>query len=694
MMVIASIPSVVPDWFDPSAPDFKVPDSWAGTTVRVKVPITSSDPAKDMREARVLLEEKYPGATLRLVEDFDASYAPSDPGAGTDEDMLAAYFATQQMPPGSTADQAVAYLKTLLPDTGLFGVQGVAFGVTSAVNALCFERTSIDMSRPGLTLVTGARTDKGGKSNGAGKSSWVGLPFLALTGETFKKQEHDEWACDANGLPAEVDSSCVLPDGRSLRVWRQRRPSKLRAWVAGREETMATPAATQKHIERLTNLTWDVLTNAVYIGQRETTASAFGTDKERKELFSELLGLNRFLDAQAKARRASIRLQREADTIATEAASAEASLAEASRGREELAHSVQAAPKVDKSEVSKLNAAVVALQKRVGKYLGQREKFGVEHRGLAEELRGHENGASVARGEHNALRRQYEESSQAKGRCRLCGGVIAAANIDKYRAELKRGMDALDKTIKDKNAAADAIRARCAVTTNDINLVDDELARLDAALNAAETRLGEIQMESASVAEVKKSLAAKDARIRKWRKVKSVHERARAAVLDVRAFVDVCAAACGRDGMPAFLCAASVPRLNSASAVYADAFESDVKVVFKAESDGVGIEVVNEDGGGTYKAQSKGESSMAGIITALSFREALVPLGVLILDEPGEGLDEQNAAAFARGMNKVASRFGSAYVITHNPNILGSLEPDHHVELVKTGKFSEAREVV
>src|SRR6185369_6236176 len=65
---------------------------------------------------------------------------------------------------------------------------------------------------------------------------------------------------------------------------------------------MGSPEATQKLIESLTNLTWSVLTNAVYIGQQEI-GSVFGTEKERKELFSRLLGLERFITANEKMRK-------------------------------------------------------------------------------------------------------------------------------------------------------------------------------------------------------------------------------------------------------------------------------------------------------------------------------------------------------------------------------------------------------
>jgi DNA repair exonuclease SbcCD ATPase subunit len=628
------------------------------------------------------------------VQEVDASYPASDPGAArTDEDMLKAYFSTVQMPEGSTAEQAVAYLKTMLPDAGLFGVQDATFVSAHAVNVLCFENARIDMTRKGLTLVTGFKASKDGASNGAGKSGLVGLPFLGVTGRTFKEQEHDEWACRFNKLPAVLDTTLKLADGRQLDIRRQRRPSKLLVTLDGRDVTMATPAATQKLIEQLTNLTWDVITNAVYIGQHEA-ASVFGTDKERKELFSRLLGLNRFLDAQAKLRRVSTRLGNAVVTIEAEAQSAEAALAEASRGRQQLVDNLKSTPKPDASEFARLTKEITSLNKCIRDNEAIAVKFADEREKLTQKMRQRENESSVARGEHNALRRQLGESEQVKGTCRTCGGVVSRTSLAAYQIKLKRGMSELDMKIKDADGLARMERDRRVRTDEDIRLCASEGARLRGMLNAASVRLGELELHASVRDGIKSALAEKDARMARWRRLLSIHVGARTATLMERAFVDACVSATGRDGLPAFLCAAAVPRLNAAAAVYCEAFESDVAVVFRAASDGVEVDIVNEDGGGSYKDQSKGESSAAGIITALAFREALVPLGVLILDEPGEGLDAQSAAAFARGMNRVAERFGAAYVISHNPIITGTLEPDHHIEVVKTGKVSVVREVV
>ncbi len=692
-IVIESIPSAVPDWHDPSQPDFKEPGSWVGAVVRVKVTTSTSDPAREMADARARLEKKYPGAALHLVQEDDSSYAPSAPNGGTDEDMLRAYFATQQMPEGVTVDQVVHYLGAFLPGAGMFGVQCVAFGHTYATNVLGFENASVDMSKKGLTLVTGVRADKGGKSNGAGKSNWVGLPFLAITGETFKRQEHDEWACRFNDLPAMLDASATLHDGRNLRVMRQRRPAKLRVWVDGAEETMATPAQTQKHIERLTNITWDMLTNAVYIGQHEA-ASVFGTDKVRKELFSELLGLNRFLDAQARLRKVSTNLQRAVMSLDADIASSDSALFEAHRLRNELAATLKSAPKVDPKTLTALGARLSKLDKDLSAASESAAAYKKSYREMTDKIRAHAADANQARGRHKMLGEQLGRAATVGDVCQLCNGIVDKASIKKYRTKLASDIEAERAAVKKHEGLEESAMLRRDRVEQLINVQDRAAQSARAEQAAAQRQLDALNAQKGERDKLRQRYDAATSRTADLNKIKSVHEGARSATLDERRFVDLCAAACGRDGLPAFLCAAAAPRLSAAARIYCEAFESDVSVVFRPVPDGIDIEVVNEDGGSTYKGQSKGESSLAGIITALAFREALVPLGVLILDEPGEGLDAQSSAAFARGMNRVAERFGAAYVITHNPTILGCLEPNHHIEIVKTGKVSVAREVV
>jgi len=64
-----------------------------------------------------------------------------------------------------------------------------------------------------------------------------------------------------------------------------------------------------------------------------------------------------------------------------------------------------------------------------------------------------------------------------------------------------------------------------------------------------------------------------------------------------------------------------------------------------------------------------------------------------VLDEPTDGLDPTNAAAFARGLNKIVDRFTHVVVISHNASLLAELEPDLHLEVTKSGGVSTLRTV-
>ena len=83
-----------------------------------------------------------------------------------------------------------------------------------------------------------------------------------------------------------------------------------------------------------------------------------------------------------------------------------------------------------------------------------------------------------------------------------------------------------------------------------------------------------------------------------------------------------------------------------------------------------------------------------GLIAAFALRDVLVPYNLLILDEPGEGLDAVNAKAFADGLSEAAERFGSLFVITHNPHILSALEPTRRLHVIKENQVSRLEEIV
>src|ERR1017187_5815418 len=114
---------------------------------------------------------------------------------------------------------------------------------------------------------------------------------------------------------------------------------------------MGDANATQAAVERLTGLTWSVLTNAVYVGQRDI-GSVFGTDKERKELFSRLLGLERFIEAEVKIRKALLKCKRAVEEVEMDVAYSDSALIEASSGTLDIMEALAASAKVSSKDLT------------------------------------------------------------------------------------------------------------------------------------------------------------------------------------------------------------------------------------------------------------------------------------------------------------------------------------------------------
>jgi DNA repair exonuclease SbcCD ATPase subunit len=130
-----------------------------------------------------------------------------------------------------------------------------------------------------------------------------------------------------------------------------------------------------------------------------------------------------------------------------------------------------------------------------------------------------------------------------------------------------------------------------------------------------------------------------------------------------------------RNGISLLLCQDLCPILNSAAEYYSELFfDSKQCVRFLVTEGEFTVDVLNGAGSETVDGQSTGEAAMAGIVAALSLREACPKTNLLILDEPGHGLDSVGARAFAKGLLKLKKKFATILVTTHSPVIAAELE--------------------
>lgn len=694
-MKLTSYKSPIPEWRDPDAPNYTPLPDWNGAHVRVTVPV-NNDPQRDLADARARLMQEFPGAVLHIVPAYQNDQRL--PGVvdikGTDDEILTQYLAMRTLPADVHPAMVIGYIGKYLPRIGMLGVQGLEFQSAKVTNVLSFEDAVINMTNPGLTVVSGVNLDWGSDtSNAAGKSSWVTMPFIPIFGRTFKGQTHDAWACRHNMKKATATVNLVLPDGSALEIIRTRRPPSLRVYRDGAEISMGDANQSQALIEQLTNFTWEVATNAVYIGQREI-GSVFGTDKERKELFARLLGLDRFITAETKLR-ADIRKAAAAiQEIESDIASTEHAIAESRRGADDIQRELAAAPVVDQKDVDAVMQNITDLRSDIR----DRERF---NKSLEPELERNQKAYESALFESGDLqsrsatiRDQIDESGNLKvgAVCDKCGSKITSGAIHSHVGGLKQERDALEMRI-------DALEALQIENRNARNAMleklrnNDTMNRRDTAAITALTgdaRKLENQMHA------RRSLEALVGRNRdradELEKIRSIHAAARVTALAHQEFLEFCLSVIDRNGLPAYLCQIAVPTLNQAAYRYSNAFtDGEIGIQFDVSGTGdIDVKLVNLHGGPTVKDLSEGELRMAAIIAALAFRE-LVPIPLLILDEPSQGLDSVNAQRFAAGLDSVIDRFRRVMLISHNKELLAGLNPDFHVEVTKQNGISTAR---
>jgi DNA repair exonuclease SbcCD nuclease subunit len=691
---VTRIPSIIPGWYDPNVPGFVPPKSWKGTQVRSKLQI-KKDPNRELAEAKVHFEQCYPGATFTLIPEFTKPSTPEEQIStdGTDEELLKRYLSKITPPPGVTTPQVTSYLAKFLPKSGLFGVQGLEFKGFKAQEALCFENVEAKLDRGGLTLVTGENLDWNNNSNGSGKSSFLSLPFIPLFGRTFKGQTFDGWSRQDSTKHSYVSQTLVLPDNRELRIIRTRRPTGLRAFLDNVEVTMGDANATQKLIEGLTNTTWEILTNSVYVGQSEI-GSVFGTEKERRELFSRLLGLERFINAGEKLRRVLNRLQCTIAEVETDIESAEAAAQEVLRQGKEIGRELLNVPAPNPKKIIELKTQIEVAETAVIKREKENEKQQPWLEQNQKEFEGWLFKASEKEATIRQVREMLDKSQKVKDRCSVCGSKVAPGALLEYEEEL-------EQKIKQAEALLEVYEAEQLTNRAQRKLVIQNIQTNQAAnktdLRSVELKRSDLQtLRQQSDARQRVEAMAERHRLRagKLAKILQIHRDAKSAWLEDKQFLQTCINVVGRDGLPAYLCSVVAPQLNSAAERYSQLFSnSEIGIRYNLSGGEIDLEVINIHGGKNIKDQSRGEMRECALVSAFAFREVLVQHNILILDEPTEGMDADNAVRFTRALPSLVERFKNIFIVSHDANVLANLEPDHHLLVTKQNGVSTVKEI-
>ena len=668
---VTRIPSKLPGWYDPKMPGFPKRKFWHGCNIRIQAQ-TGKDVTSAVQAAGARAVKQYEGCVPHVVPVYeDAAEEVQGVKGSNDTSLLRSYL--KQRYPGEKISGMLAYLSSQLPGTFTFGIKGAKLKSVVAQNVLCFRTCSLELDRPGITLITGKNKDWPGRANGAGKTSALSLPAIAWFGESLKGQRTDAWRSNSADGPSLVMSTAELPDGKELVVTRGRSPGKFDLSLDGKDETMGDVHATQRRIEELTGLSLDVFRNSLYVGQHEVAVLLHGTDKERKELFSRMLGLERFLKAQKLIRSDIVNTTKMIDLCAQEMELSKRALHEISY----IPTSIELLEPMPVENVIKLKRSLKVIDAHIAEAQGSLEQLQERRRLIG-------NALVEANTKLGVYRKQLAAMGASK-KCPVCGSVLKAGDSSAFhKAEMQKAIGEAEVVVKQAEDEVAALVAKVDEARNGLREYEESQHDL-------EDRLRQAELNASHNEELKKANRSRiEARKKTLRRImvlkRSVarHKAACLSYVDTKDFLERCFQAVSREGLPTYMCAKVCPQLNAAASRHSEVFsEGEIQIQFHVEGGDLDVKITNRHGGDGIGDQSMGESGVASLIAIFAFKEVLVPVPLLILDEPGEGLDAVNAANFAKGIHAVADRFGSVFITSHNPNIIANLDPDHHLEVVK-----------
>lgn len=699
---IKQIPSVIPGWHDPSWPNYKPPKDWKGTSVRIHVPVDKgvTDVGAAIAQAASQAKTKYPGARVVAVPLQLDKEAPELDIVGfrpADDTKTIKEWCRGAMPESLRGqdEQMTEYLLHQLGKvSGLVrSTQGCNFESIHAENVLSFREVTFDYTR-GLTVVTGVNKDWDDRSNGSGKTSLLQLLAIALFGQTLKGQKADGW----RNRKAEERSKCYveltgkLPDGKKFHIFRGRSPKRVSVTVDGKDVSVGDSRETQRAIEQITGLTWEILCTALFVDQRDLNKLLIGTDGDRKAVLSQFLNLERFQKAQLLVKDSrtkvdterednlrSIRtleadIERQRGFIATleqrrgsDIGKLENRLREATTDRDEAHRKGDAAYKDYKTEERKCRTSDDAYREAEGKERDARRdlKAAQERFAKAQDLVG--------------------------GNCPVCRRKVKPEDLREHINELRQTVRDLEDTLPHLEQATKKAKQQYDGDNRTMLGLKIKYERFDSEFKthkrAAEEVATEIEQErrkgDGDVSKYKRELKKLEGDLAAVTKAKTALDRE-------YDFVAMAFKAFGKDGIPAYIAAGLCPRLNRSAAYYSSVFaDGEIRARFRLDGDDIIVDVDNDHGGAEVKDQSNGESRMASLIVSFAMREAMTPCNILITDEPGEGLDERNARQFSAGLLTLKDRYRTILVTTHNPYVLAELSDQRILTVTKRDGYSE-----
>jgi len=709
---IRSIHSNIPRWYDTGVRGFAEakPRDWNGARIRISVSCDAGENyERKLEKIRAKSQRKYPGAELYIVPKFDEGEGDqqSIKSSDSDERKIEEYIAGARPPKVVGKELALKYMLEKLSyfSHGLRTGSRFKFKWAKARNYLCFEKVYFDFRQKGIVVVRGVNQDRGNKSNGSGKTSLTNLIPVAWFGKTFKGQSHDRWSNrfhSKDQATVEVCGSDVKH--REVRVIRGRRPTELKLLVDGRNESAGMKSTdatgTQAHVEQVTGFTWDTLANAVYIDRAISDAFLSGTKAQRTEVLSRFQNLERFAKALKLVKKDAKKNQEKRIKTSEKL--------ERVRGQiEECTHSIEELKEVRKVHVDSMYDTYRQHKRNYKRWKENQKPRRDKLEAKAKKVEDKYNGYLVLQTSMEKRVSQLEEAWQTakawakrflklkgKDQCPYCYQPVNRDwmrehkhKVEKVLVKAKHELSAAEKRLTKAKIKTQMLEGEHDELQSKLTHIDEDGSHLRLNVQNSRTQHRELaSSQHTSYTIIRKTQSKLKHLEHKKSKLKIRKEQLRCkGVLHEYAME-----AFSRDGIPAFINRQLCPALNRASDYYSELFsDKEIQVRFQVEGGEFVPQIINAKGGEHIKDQSEGERALAGLISSFALREAAPETNLLILDEPGNGLDPQTAKQFAKSLKVLNKRFPLIIVTTHNEHISSALEGERVITVRKHNGISK-----
>jgi DNA repair exonuclease SbcCD ATPase subunit len=705
------IPSAVPGLFSWNYVKVNKPKLIDGTKIKAIVDCEMhSDYNKQLSKTSSLIESRYPGCIPYVVPRFQIAKTKEsveiNPDA-RDIDKIKSYvYATVSDTLRKRKNVLVSYLTNVLGNASSSGLRQsgkLIFEEIYAKNTLSLGETRFSFRNRGILLVQGKNKDSIFSSNGAGKTNFLSLAPIAIFSKTFKGQTNDQWANDKNTDKAIVHLTVSDDTKRKIEIHRQRRSTKLKLLINGNDKSLGRSHKgkneTQGRIEEVLGYTFDTFAHSVYIDQSLTNAFLSGTEKTRAELIHKFQNMDRFgLAAKliqkdiAKVMAAQLEAEANHNNALSIIDELKIQIAKASQRNKSNLSEVREDVKIAKENLKSLRSAKRQMMAVVGAETKRLEKQVLELSAKRDKAQREADTLDQLCNIAEAKRNKFDKEKDSVD-CPLCYQNLTIAHKKKVLAKLNTEFNELLARRKQKEAIVETFKNKIVAINKPLEKRKTEINALDTKINEAEDHL---EWHADKLEKEKKRFSSYQLDIKemKMRNTKQFHisiaaQKVLRNLREEMKFLDYAKAAMGRDGLPLFLNKLLCPLLNQAAEKYSDIFiDKEIQVIFSIEDGHITPSVLNARGAKAINGQSTGEKAWAAIITSFALREIAHPTNLLILDEPGYGLDEASARMFGERLHKLTPMIETIMVVSHNQAIIAALDKNNSVTITKKNKIS------